>query len=415
MNQPENLDKAKQEVLKEIVLDLHKGKDLPEVKKKFARLIKDVSPEEISAMENALIEEGFPPEQIQQLCNVHVEVFQTALKRTGKPKKVPGHPVHTYMMENREVKKRIKTLKSLAKKAPSQGEALEKALREGLEDVKQYDIHFQRKENQLFPVLEAGGFEGPSKVMWGKHDEIRDLFREFSLALDNKDWLKVKSLGKNINSSIKKMVFMEERILYPTALKKINDNQWARIRNAESHLGYAWIKPGNLWDSHLVSPPTVNFQSPAPEPGKGEEAESPPPAEAKTLLKLSIGELTLEQLDLMLRNLPVDVTFVDEEDKVRYFSHGRERIFPRSPEIIGRDVRNCHPPKSLHVVTNILESFKKKEKDVAEFWITLGGKFIHIRYFPVYDEKGDYRGVLEVSQDVTGIRALEGERRLLDW
>jgi hypothetical protein len=132
-------------------------------------------------------------------------------------------------------------------------------------------------------------------------------------------------------------------------------------------------------------------------------------------ISLDVGDLAPQQINLMLKNLPVDVTYVDENDRVLYYSQGRERIFPRSPAVIGREVQNCHPPGSVHVVEKILESFKQKEKDTAEFWLTLNERFIHIRYFALYDEQGGYRGVLEVSQDVTDIRALKGQKRLLDW
>ncbi|HCM29157.1 MAG TPA: hypothetical protein DIC34_21915 [Treponema sp.] len=125
--------------------------------------------------------------------------------------------------------------------------------------------------------------------------------------------------------------------------------------------------------------------------------------------------MTGEQIDLMLKALPVDVSFVDEFDRVLYYTDAADRIFPRSPAVIGRDVSNCHPPKSVAIVHRILEAFRKKEKTEAEFWIEMGGKFIHIRYFPVYGSGGEYKGVVEVSQDVTAIRALQGQRRLLDW
>jgi hypothetical protein len=132
-------------------------------------------------------------------------------------------------------------------------------------------------------------------------------------------------------------------------------------------------------------------------------------------LKLATGGLTLEQLNLVLTHLPVDLTFVDRDDRVAYYSEGPERIFPRSPAIIGREVRNCHPPKSLHLVNKILDAFKSGDRDSAEFWITIGGKFIHIRYFAVRDAEGRYAGTLEVSQDITNLRRLEGQNRLLDW
>jgi DUF438 domain-containing protein len=138
-------------------------------------------------------------------------------------------------------------------------------------------------------------------------------------------------------------------------------------------------------------------------------------ADHSSEIPLKTGFLTVEQLDLMLTNLPIDVTFVDENDKVRYFTQGKERIFTRTAAIIGRDVQNCHPPQSMHVVQKILDEFKAGTKDLAEFWIPMGEAFVHIRYFALRDENGAYKGVIEVSQNVASIRALEGERRLLDW
>ncbi len=130
---------------------------------------------------------------------------------------------------------------------------------------------------------------------------------------------------------------------------------------------------------------------------------------------LDTGSLSAEQINLLLTNLPVDISFVDENDAVVYYSAVPRRIFPRSPGVIGRKVQNCHPPKSVDVVERILKAFRSGERDVAEFWIESGGRFILIRYFALRDESGAYRGTLEVSQDATAIRALRGERRLLDW
>ena len=132
-------------------------------------------------------------------------------------------------------------------------------------------------------------------------------------------------------------------------------------------------------------------------------------------VKLDEGRLTEEQIRLLLKSLPFDITFVDEKEKVCFYSASKDRVFPRSPAVIGRSVQNCHPPKSVHIVEKIVKSFKEKTKDKAEFWVQQGDLFIHIRYFPVYDEKGDYKGVVEVSQEVSGIRSLKGQKRILDW
>ncbi len=397
----------KQENLKKIIKDLHSGISVEKVKKEFKKLIKDVSAEEISEMEMALINEGVKPEEVQKLCNVHVSVFEQSLLKKKKPSKVEGHPVHTYMLENKEAKKILKKLKSPAKaigKGRPSDEQLN-AFKSEFENFKKINFHYQRKENQLFPFLEKKGFTGPSKVMWGKHDEIRTLIKETEDLLSKKDYKKFYSSFKELNFSIGRMIFMEERILFPTSLSKLNETDWARIKLGEADIGYSWINPADLWDANMV---------------KNIEEKNMPKVKQTDdqdagALRLDEGNISPEIINLIFKNLPLDISYVDENDTVKYYSANAERVFPRSPGVIGRKVQNCHPHKSVDIVNKIIESFKKKEKKAAEFWINMQGKFIHIRYFPIYSIKGDYKGVIEVTQDITGIKKLEGEKRLLDW
>lgn len=404
----------RRETLKGIVKDLHAGVPAEKLRKTFAKLIKDVTPEEIADMENALIAEGFPVEEVQRLCDVHARVFDKALKKAGKPGKVPGHPIHTFVAENREAKAVLKELKRAAKpldKGAPDAEAVER-FAAVLARFKEYEKHYARKENQLFPALEAKGFTGPAKVMWGKHDEVRAMIRGVEADLEASRWTRAAEAVKTLSGAVKKLVFLEENILYPASARKLSSVEWARIKQGEPEIGYAWVTPGVVWDAALAAAAGAKDEGPPPPaaaPTYG--TASGPPAET---IELSTGRLTPEQIDLMLKRLPVDVTFVDENDRVAYYSDSKERIFPRSPGVIGRAVQNCHPPKSVHVVEEIVRSFKDKTRDVAEFWIQRGGRFIHIRYFPVYDKDGAYRGVIEVSQDVAAIRALQGEKRLLD-
>jgi len=402
----------RQERLKEIVQDLHEGSDIKAVRKRFAELIRNVSPEEIAQMEQGLIAEGVPVEQVQKVCDVHVQVFEQALGRQRKSRVLPGHPVHTYLEENKTARKVLKRIRPLLRQV-SRGARAEELEKE-LEQLKKIEIHYQRKENQLFPYLEQVDFTGPSKVMWGKHDEIRAQLRELETAYREQDWGRFTSVGRGLLRAIRRMIFMEEKILFPTSLKKLSDKQWVEIRRGEGEIGYAWVQPGNLWDPSVVAAGSA-AQDLGKEPQARSTGQGDAAAQSPAEMALDVGKLNLEQINLMLKNLPLDVTYVDENDKVRYYSQGLERIFPRSPAVIGRAVQNCHPPASVHVVEKILDSFKRKEKDQAEFWLTLKDRFIHIRYFAIYDRKGEYRGVVEVSQDVTDIRALKGQRRLLDW
>ena len=403
-------DKAKQDRLKNIIKRLHEGADVKTVKKEFSKLIKNVSPDEISDMENALINEGLPAEEVQRLCDVHVEVFKDSLKKQKKESKIPGHPVHTYLEENKTVKTILKSFSSLLKKI-SKGKANEKMIenfKNELNRLKKITIHYTRKENQLFPFLEQKNFSGPSKVMWGKHDEVRKLLKQIEEFFNSKNWAELKNTGKKLSSEIKGMIFKEEKILFPIAMKKLDQADWIKIRNGEKEIGYAWIKPGNVWDSNLTK--QLSRQEDIQKSGQIKEKEE----DLINTLHMDEGNLTLDQINLMLKNLPIDISYVDENDTLRYYSAINERIFPRSPGVIGRTVQNCHPPKSVHIVEQILQSFKKKEKKTAEFWITINNRFIHIRYFAIYDKEGNYKGVIEVTQDVTDIRTLKGEKRLLE-
>ena len=403
MSTPSQIDDKKQSQLRSIVEDIHAGKDIQKIKQEFSSVLKNVSAEEISSMENSLLKEGVPAEQIQALCDVHVSVFESALEKQKNPKKMPGHPVHTFLLENKTAATYLKQLAKLLKKGEQIG-AIDN-ITAVLKTLRGINIHYTRKENQLFPLLEAAHFDGPTKVMWGKHDEIRDQFKKTEDSVTAGNWDTIRKEGDLLIRKIRKMFFMEEKILFPTSMRKLSDIDWVKIKQGEREIGYAWITPGNVWDANVARAMSTEQPAVAAAPTEKREDNSQP---------LDVGRLDVEQINLMLKALPLDVTFVDEQDKVRYYSQGKERIFPRSPAVIGRDVQNCHPPKSVHVVKNIIEDFRQKRREFAEFWIEHSERIIHIRYFPVYDSIGAYRGVVEVSQDITDIKKLEGEKRLLD-
>lgn len=432
--------RTKIEALKQIIRELHRGGQVEELKRRFAELIKDVGPEEIARLEQQVIEEGMPEEEVKRLCDLHVKIFEESLEAQKKPEASPGHPVHTLMAENREAEKIIEEIKLLLKRLPKETAELETEnllveLKVLLTRLSEIDLHYLRKENQLFPLLESRGVTGPTKVMWAIHDDIRKAFKELKSLLEKEADHGSVSLVREKTSvllqMVQDMIYKEEKILLPMSLEVLTEDDWVRVRHGEEEIGYAWVRPGAEWKPDASPAEAGTYGSKVTygeETGPGrasEEAELPAQkvAEKKsgqarrveTYLSLSTGRLTAEQIDLMLTHLPVDISFVDENDTVIYYSDTPERVFPRSPGVIGRKVQNCHPPKSVGVVNRILEAFKKGEKDVAEFWIELNGRFIHIRYFAVRDDDGRYRGCLEVTQDVTSIRALQGQKRLLDW
>lgn len=377
----------KAEELKKMILALHAGEPLEQVKARFDELIDGVSPEEIAAMEQQLITEGMPVAEVQRLCDLHVGVIRDGLETSTATDVPPGHPVHTYMKENRKFEKLVDQLVQASDVA---------SLADRLDALAGIDIHYLRKENQLFPYLEKHGISGPTQVMWGIHDEIRDSLRSIKEAAAGGRFSEAKETAAEVARAITEMIYKEEKILFPLAQEKLSGTEWGEMRHGDDEIGYAFEAPPE-WAPTLESKPAASDQAPS------------------GTIPLSTGQLTQQQLDRMLTHLPVDLSFVDPQGRVQFYSDNPERIFPRSPAVIGRDVANCHPPQSVGVVLKILDAFADGSRESARFWIQMGGRFLLIQYFAVRSESGEYLGCLEVSQDVTDIRSLEGERRLLDW
>jgi DUF438 domain-containing protein len=390
----------RQEVLKDIIRKLHDGAPVEDVKARFDKLVRDIDSAEIAQMEQALIAEGMPVEDVQRLCDVHVTVFKESLDTKEATEVAENHPIDAYRRENvaiGEIASELRcSLEALAGDAGAEkAEAALGDIRSRLARLSEIDVHYLRKENQLFPMLEQHGIVGPTKVMWGLDDDIRARIKADRSHAERGDVATLRRSLPETLTMVEDMVYKEEKILFPTALDSLTAEEWVRISAGDADIGYAWV------------------EGPSGERAR-EAATSFKPEDGELLLPLTTGALTPEQIDLLVRTLPFDVTYVDAEDRVRYYSEG-ERVFPRSPAAIGREVRNCHPPKSMHKVEEILAEFKAGSKDVAEFWIELGPKFIHIRYFAMRDANGVYRGCLEVVQDATHVRALEGQRRIVDW
>ncbi len=390
----------RQETLKSLITKLHDGASVDEVKAEFDALVADVDSAEIARMEQALIAEGMPVSEVMRLCDVHVTVFKDALEDKPDAQVETGHPIDAYQRENvviGEITASLRrALEGLGAGAPAS--VIMGVIVDELERLAQIDVHYTRKEHQLFPVLESHEVEGPTKVMWGLDDDIRARIKTARALAASGDSTTLSDMLPGVLEMIDDMVYKEEKILFPTALQVVTDVEWARMAAGDAEIGYAWVEgPGG--DSARAAAAVA--------PSTGELGEA-------MVLPLVTGGLTIEQLNIMLTALPFDISFVDEHDRVRFYSEG-ERIFPRSPSAIGREVRNCHPPKSLAKVEEILAAFKAGEKDVAEFWLEIGGKFLHIRYFAMHDASGAYKGCLEVVQDATHVRSLEGQRRLVNW
>ncbi len=397
----------RQKVLKEIIKELHNGKAVEEVKARFEELIKGISPSEISEMEQALIMEGMPIQEIQNLCDVHAAVFKGSIEdihRPQKPEETPGHPVHTFKLENREletlVNDKIKPNIEAFKSTYSQISV--NSLIENFERLWEIDKHYSRKENLLFPFMEKYGITAPPKVMWGVDDEIRAAIKEILKALteDVNNMEEIARKAEEACTRVIEMIFKEENILFPMVLDTLAEDEWLQIQEASHEIGYCLIEPGSKW-----VPVKVNVEQKAKE--EGEQPSN------NGYIKFDAGILLPEEVNAMLNTLPVDITFVDKDGYVKYFTQGKERIFARPKTVIGREVKNCHPPASVHIVEGIVEDLKSGKKDHEDFWIKMGNRYVHIRYFAVRNEKGEYLGTMEFTQDIKPIQDITGEKRLV--
>ncbi len=388
----------RREELKKIILELHNGKSPEDLKRKFKHLIKNVSAEEISAVEQELIEEGLSPLEIQKLCDSHLEVFKETLKEESSQPE--GHPIKILMEEHNYFLNLVDTLKKLLsdveiRKNLTKIENIIKVMKEG-------EKHYLREENVLFPILEKHGITQPPQIMWMEHDIIRGLKKKlFSLYERNKNNLvnvqkEFYNLSSNLFDTLSSHFFKENNILFPASINNFSKEEWKNIREEFDKIGYCCIHP--------KSNPFVKNSS---EKDKIHDLD-------RGKIKLSTGEFSIEELNALFNSLPFDITFIDKEDTVKYFNETKDKIFLRTESILGRKVQLCHPQKSVHIVNKILDEFKNGKREKADFWIYFNNKFIYIRYFPVKDEKGNYLGCVEVTQNITDIKELKGEKRLLE-
>ena len=374
-------------ILKEILAELHKGLSLEDAKARFELEVGKVTSHEIFELEQSLLADGVPADEIKKFCNVHAMLFEGDLEKSMADPASPEHPVSLFKAENAEIKRRVDSARALLPSLEAGTGA--DWVRSIIEELRAVLKHYERKEQLLFPYLEKAGFYGPSKVMWGKHDEVRGLFKT-ALAADAAAF---PAAAAALLEEIDSMIFKEESILFPTALEKLKPSDWAGIFRESAQAGYIFIEPpAGAAEALDIAQNTASLSG--------------------ATVNLPSGSLTLEALTALLDTLPVDLTFVDAGDTVRYFSEGRDRVFLRARSIIGRKVQNCHPPASLAAVEKILDAFKSGAKNTEEFWINMKGRVVHIRYFALRDAAGRYLGSLEVTQDITGIQKIKGEKRL---
>jgi DUF438 domain-containing protein len=396
-------------VLKDIIKHLHAGNPPEQVQRQMREIIRQTDYSEIMAMEQELMAEGMPVEEVRAMCDLHSQVTRDVLVQIPTSKAIaPGHPVDTFRCENEALRNVIVEMKKVLAELQGATEASDAAaialcLRQSFNELMDVDKHYQRKEHALFSYLERHGITGPSKVMWAKDDDVRNLLKLLGqcLQLDSSavDQWKAKLLeaATAALSAVQEMIYKEENILLPMSLETLSEDEWAEIWSASPKYGWCIVEP------QLGYTPAVSVTL---------DSINVPPSGA---LMLPTGNVSLEQLVAIFSTLPVDLTYVDADDRVAFFTEGPDRIFARSKTIIGRKVQNCHPPRSVGTVEQILGDFRAGRQNVAEFWINFHDKFVHVRYFAVRNSGGAYLGTLELTQDLTPLRALQGERRLLEY
>jgi uncharacterized protein len=406
----ELIDNSRQrkDLLKNLILELHEGASPDDVRGKLTRMIGQVPYGDVVQIEQELINEGLPQERVLDLCDVHAAALRGQIDLTGMKEAPAGHPVHTFYRENI-------ALEQLTADCLTRCDALltnpsAEELQTILSDLTrlysllwEVDKHYRRKENLLFPFLEKKGISGPPKVMWGKHDQARALLKG---ALDGLQHAKSLSIDEAVTlanfvlrpaaTAVSDMILKETQILLPMCMDLLTDIEWYEISEQSPDIGFCLFDPAVRWVPADLDPASVV-------------------ASNSGRVVLPTGSFNLSELAAMFSTLPVDLTFVDQDDKVRFFSLGPHRIFDRNRTILGRQVQLCHPPSSVHIVQKILDDFRAGKQDKAEFWITLQGKFIHISYYALRGEDKQYLGTIEVTTDLTHLRSLEGERRLLQY
>ena len=379
----------KKEVIEDILKKLNSGMSFEDAKKEVISKIGNIESQKLFEIEQELINEGISPDEIKRFCNVHSLLFEGMFENKISDVSNPSHPINLFKAENREIEKRTK----LIRKAIEENNFDE--IKRLLNELISIKLHYDKKEQILFPYLERQGFFGPSKVMWGKDNEIRDLLKN---AMNNfsqtKDWID-KYLIPLIDE-IDGMIFKEENILFPTSLEKLKNEDWIEIFKQISIDGFVFIEP----------------------PREAFEAKDIIKKTSKVEYKdgyviFPTGRLKLDEIKYIFNSIPFDITFVDKDEIVKYYSDSKERVFLRASSVIGRDVKNCHPPQSLNAVKKVIDDLKNKRVKSHDFWLNIKGRFIYIRYFGVFDEFDNFLGVLEVTQDITDIKKIEGEKKLV--
>ena len=403
-----NNSRARVDKLKELIQNIHKGVSVEETKAKLGELMGSVPYGEVVQAEQELIQEGLPEEEVIQYCDLHSAALKGKIDKDGTKTVPAGHPVDTFQKENTEVTVVVKKLRHLFNTILKDNLKTNVAetliiIQQQFNMLQDIDKHYLRKENLLFPYLEKNNITGPPVVMWAKHDEVRGFLKSSFSIFESAGEMDTEALKGAIElmfeptiKSIDEMIFKEESILFPMSLDALTELEWYEIYKQSVEIGFCLYDPEIKWKPEGVTESEDHIY----ETGR---------------VQLSTGSFKMDELEALFKALPFDLTFVDKNEKVRYFSHGKDRIFARTRSILGRQVQHCHPPQSVHIVNQIVDDFRSGRQNEATFWINMKGMMVFIAYYAVRNDDGEYLGTLEVTQNISPLRALEGERRLLQY
>ena len=378
----------RQEKLKELMLRLHQGEKEEIIQEEFNQYFDSISPYEIQVMERNLMQEGITYEEIMRLCKIHASLMSAKVESgEGMPDfEKEGHPVMVLKKENLALRGAIDRIERLLQAyVSSKDEELLKGLKRQISLLDQFENHYLRKEYALFPIMESKGITAPPKVMWGVHDEIREIYKNFKEAFDEQaDDVMDQFLAAK--EELLEMIFKEENILIPMVAQAFHVDDWEKMAQDTPQYGYCIVTPEAEWKVEK-KPSTIQSKEEIQETGD---------------IPLSTGSLSLEQLDLLLNLLPMELSFVDKDNIVKYYNegNGEEKIFKRTKSAIGRDVINCHPPKSHAIVKQLFEQLRSGQKEKEEMWFKKEDKMIHVTYHAVRNAQGEYMGVLEYVQNI---------------
>ena len=366
----------------------------------------------VSAYHVAYIEQTMTEETSDECIreDVHAVINMLGDQIDNSMPNLPAdHPIMHYLKENEEMKRLLLAVEDLVQYPMIKNQWLEL-----YDKISQYPIHYKRKQNQLYPMLERKGFTRPTTTMWTFDDMVRDEIREAERLLREDQEDAFIKQQERVLLYARDLMEKEEFILYPTSMALISEEEFEDMKSGDQEIGFAFFEVEHKTTENKVEtqPKEQNnfandLQALLTKYGYS--------AGGGDKLDVTTGKLTLEQVNLIYKHLPIDISFVDENELVCFYSDTDHRIFPRSKNVIGREVMNCHPRKSAHIVREVIDKLRSGEQDKAEFWINKPGVFIYIIYVAVRDKDGKFRGVLEMMQDCTHIRALEGSQTLLTW